>query len=87
MEIQFSIWMATKTRWAHLTKNVSMVAMPRVGEFVKFKNEKVGDYFAWKIAQVIYREDGEIAAWTDLLNNTDDRMYSFEEEEEFDEYF
>ena len=87
MKVQFSIWLATKTRWAHLTKWIDMPVMPRVGESMKFRNEKMGDYFAFKITGVIYREDGEIEVWTELLDNIDDRMYSFEEEDEFDEYF
>lgn len=87
MTVEFSIWLATKTRLAHLSKHIDMPVMPRVGEFVKFKNEKVGDYFAFKITQVTYREGRETEVWTELLDNVDDRMYSFEDEEEFDEYF
>jgi hypothetical protein len=87
MKVQFSIWLATKTRWAHLTKDIDMPVMPRVGEFMKFKNGKAGDYFAFKVAQVTYREGGDTEVWTELLDNVDNRMYSFEEEAEFDEYF
>jgi hypothetical protein len=87
MNVQFSFWLATKTRWAHLTKGIDMPVMPRVGEFVKFKNAKVGDYFAFKITQVTYHEGGEPEVWTELLDNVDDRMYSFEDEGEFDEHF
>jgi hypothetical protein len=86
MEIEFSIWLASKTRWAHLTKVISMPTVPRVGEFMKFRNEKVGDYFAFEVIQVTYREVGPLEVSTELLDNTDDRMYSFEEEPEFDEY-
>src|SRR5712692_10775465 len=87
MEIEFSIWLATRTRWAHLTKIISMPVVPRVGEFVKFTNDKLGDYFAYAIKQVTYRENGYIEVWTELFENIDDRGYSFEQEEEFDEYF
>ena len=87
IEVEFSIWIASKTRWAHLSKNTTMPAMPRVGEFVKFCNEKQGDYFAWKISQVTYRESGKIEVWTELLDNVDERGYSFDAEDEFDEYF
>lgn len=86
IDIEFSIWLASKTRWAHLTKTISMPTVPRVGEFVKFRNTQVGDYFAWPITQVMYRESGEVEVWTELLENLDDREYSFETEAEFDEY-
>ena len=87
MEVEFSIWLATKTRWAHLRKVIDVPTMPRVGEFMKFKNEVVGDYFGFRISQITYRETGSIEVWTELLDNIDNRQYSFEEESEFDEYF
>lgn len=87
MNIEFSIWLASKTRWAHLTKDIPMPVVPRVGEFMKFHNNSVGDYFAWEVTQVTYRESGNIEVWTELLNDIDNRKYSFEDEEEFDEYF
>jgi len=86
VDIEFSIWLASKTRWAHLTKTIEMPVVPRVGEFVKFGNKKQGDYFAWRVTQVTYRESGQIEVWTELLDNIDDRRYSFETEEEFDQY-
>ena len=64
-----------------------MGSVPRVGEFLKFQNEEVGDYFAWEVTEVTYRESGTIEVWTELLDNIDDRGYSFEEEAEFDEYY
>lgn len=63
-----------------------MAVLPRVGEFVKFRNETMGDYFAFEVTSITYRESGVIEVWTDLLDNIDGRMYSFEEEEEFDKY-
>jgi hypothetical protein len=87
MDIEFSIWLATKTRWAHLTKVIAMPVVPRVAEFVKFRSAAVGDYFAFKVSQVTYREDGMIEVWTELLDNIEGRMYSFEDESEFDEYY
>jgi hypothetical protein len=86
IDVEASIWLASKTRWVHLTKTIPMPAVPRVGEYLKFRNSEQGDYFAWKVTQVTYREGGAIAVWTELLNNIDDRWYSFEEESEFDEY-
>ena len=87
VDIEFSIWLASKTKWVHLTKTISMVVVPRVGEYVKFQNEQMGDYFGWKVSQITYRESGSIEVWTELLDDIDGRRYSFEEEKEFDEYF
>jgi hypothetical protein len=47
----------------------------------------VGDYFAFRVSSVTYREDGLVEIWTELFDNIDNRMYSFDEEAEFDEYF
>ena len=87
MDIDFSIYLATPTRWVHLRKTISFPTVPRKGEFVKFRNEKLGDYFAFEVMEVTNRESGQVEIQTDLLDNVDQRMYSFEEEEEFDEYF
>ncbi len=46
----------------------------------------MGDYFAWRVSQVTYREHGRAEVWTELPDNLRDRGYSFEEEAEFDEY-
>jgi len=86
MDIEFSIYLASKTRWAHLTKIVSLPAVPRAGESVKFRNEEMGDYFAFEVTSVTYREAGGVEVITGLLDNIDDRLYSFEEEQELDEY-
>lgn len=87
MELEFSIWIASRSRWAHLTKMISLPVVPRVGEFVKFEKPELGDYFPWKITQVTYHETGAIEIWTELLDNIEDRGYSFEDESEFDEYY
>jgi hypothetical protein len=87
MRIRFSIYLASKTRWAHLSKIVDLLAIPRVGEYVKFSNTELGDYFPWRVVEVTHREDAEVEIQTDLLNDVDGRGYSFEEESEFEEYF
>lgn len=86
IEIEFSIWMATKENWVHLSKSIKLPVVPRVGEYMKFHSDLIGDYFAWKVIQVTYRENGSIEVWTELLDNIDNRMYSFEEDSEFQEY-
>ena len=60
MNLEFNIWLASKTRWAHLTKVIAMPVVPRVGEFLKFRNPVVGDYFAFRVSEVTYREGGLI---------------------------
>jgi len=87
VEIEVSIWLASKTRWAHLVKTLTTPTVPRVGEYMKFKNAEVGDNFPWKVTQVTYREAGTIEVWTELLDNIDERGYSFENESDFDSYF
>ncbi|WP_087026405.1 hypothetical protein [Thaumasiovibrio subtropicus] len=87
IEIEFSIWLASKLNWVHLVKKIHMPCVPRVGEYMKFRNKEEGDYFGWKVTEVTYRESGSIEVWTELLDNIDDRMYSFEEDEEFQECY
>jgi hypothetical protein len=86
MNIEFSIWLATRTRWVHLTKTIEMPTVPRVGEWMKFRNSELGDYFGFRVSEVTYREGGLVEVWTELLDNVDNRMYSFDDESEFDEY-
>ncbi len=86
MDVDVSIYLATKTRWAHLKKSVSLAAIPRVGESVKLRNAEMGDYFAFEVASVTYREGDGAEVMTELLDNVDGRMYSFEEERELDDY-
>ena len=70
-----------------MVKIISMPVVPRVGEFMKFSNSEMGDYFSWEIIDVTYRETGKIEVRMDLLDDIDGRGYSFEEESEFDEYY
>ena len=86
MDVEFSIYLATPTRWAHLQKTVSLPAVPRVGEWVKFRNAEMGDHFGFEINQVTYREGGAVEVVTALLDDVDNRMYSFDDEAEFDKY-
>jgi hypothetical protein len=86
MDVEFHIWIASKSRWAHLTKVISMPVIPRTGEFVKFHAPKISDYVPWKITQITHLESDGIEVWTELLNDIDGRSYSFENEAEFDEY-
>jgi hypothetical protein len=87
LDLEFSICLATKTPGGSPQEGHDLPAVPRVGEFIKFRNAAMGGYFAFRVSQVTYREGGLIEVWTELLDNVDNRMYFFEEEREFDEYF
>ena len=89
MNITFRIYLATKSKWVHLTKTIDMPTVPRVGEYVKFKNDEMGDYFGFKVTEVTYRETGAIEIMTEPLDFIDDGIHSFddEDEEEFEEYY
>ena len=86
MKIEFYIYLATREKWVCLQKEVDLPAVPREGEYVKFNNAEMGDYFPFKVNEVTYRECGKIEVMMDLLDNIDNRMYSFEDESEFNEY-
>ena len=47
-----------------------------MGEFLKLRNVEMGDYFAFEVASVTYREGSGVEVMTDLLDNVDSRMYS-----------
>lgn len=87
VDVECSIWLASRTRWVHLTKVMALPAVPRVGEWLKFRNETMGDHFGWRVTEVTYRERGPVEVWTHLLDDADGRGYSFETEEEFDECY
>ena len=85
IDVSVSIYFASKTRWVHLQKTLSLSAVPRVGEWLKLRNEQVGDYFAWRVVEVTHREAGLVEVMTDLLDD-DGRGFSFDHESEFDDY-
>ena len=87
VEVQVSIWLASPTRRVHLQKLLQLQALPRVGEFLKLRNGKIGDYFPWRVTDITHREGGTIQLSTELLNDDDGRGYSFASEAEFDEYY
>ncbi|MCB9878101.1 MAG: hypothetical protein H6835_10910 [Planctomycetes bacterium] len=87
IDVLVSIYLASKTRWAHLQKTVVMPAAPRVGEWLKLRNEEQGDYFGFRVCEVTHREDGCVELMTELLDDVGGRGYSFAEEPEFDDYY
>ena len=85
--IDVSIYIASRTRWVHLVKRIRLPAVPRAGEHIKLRNARVGDYFSFAVSHVTYHEYGTIEVATELLDNINGRMYSFDDEPEFDEYY
>lgn len=85
-DLSVSIYLASKSRWAHLEKTIELPAVPRVGEWLKLRNNEMGDYFGWRVEQVTHRESGPVEVMTGLLDDVDGRGYSFESEGEFDSY-
>ena len=68
-------------------KSISLPSVPRVGEYIRFQTENEDDDYSWEIREIKHYESGRIEVWTELLDNIDDRMYSFESEDEFQEYY
>jgi len=79
------MYLASNTRLASLDKTVDFMAMPRVGEFIKFNNKKMGSGFDFAIADVIHVEDGNPEIMLELWSD-EDRYNLFEDENELDEY-
>jgi len=71
-----------------LEKDVEFVSMPRVGEWLKLRNEKMGDYFAFRIREVTHREGRSPDIMLELMLDADGRpeFSGREGEEELDEY-
>jgi hypothetical protein len=70
-----------------MVKVLRLLAVPRVGEWIKFRNAVLGDYFAWRVSEVTYRESGQVEVDTELLDDVGGRGYSFDQEAEFDECY
>jgi hypothetical protein len=78
-------YLDSETRLVLLEKYIDFHAMPRVGEFVKFINAEMGDYFAFRIDEVTHREGHEPALGLDRLPPRDGRQAAFNEDD-LDEY-
>lgn len=86
-ELHVHIYFASRTRWAHFEKTLEMPAVPRVGESIRFCHPDLGDFVSWRVSEVTHQESGPIDVSTSLLENLDNRMYSFEFEAEWDDYY
>jgi hypothetical protein len=84
LDVRFSIWMASTTRWSCLTKVIALAATPRVGEYVTFRTAAMRRCFVWRITEVTHREGDSIEVSAQLVNDVGQREYSFESERDFD---
>lgn len=79
------MYLASDVRLASLEKTVNFVAMPRAGEFIRFNNKKMGDYFDFAVDDVTHVEDEDPEITLELWR--DENGYNLlEDETELDEY-
>jgi hypothetical protein len=50
------LYLDSPSRLCRLEKLVEFHAMPRVGEWLKLVNPKMGDYFGFRVAEITHRE-------------------------------
>ena len=87
MVADVAMYMATPKRLVRLTKRMSFSTLPRLNEFIKVKNESLGDYFAFLVVQVTHKEDGSPELWIHTSSFVDGRsQISFWPEEELDDW-
>lgn len=87
INVEVSLYLASRERLARLQKSVAFAALPRVREFVKVRNREQGDYFAFNVVQVTHREGELPELWLQLTNFVEGRsVVSFLEDCELDEY-
>lgn len=72
------LYLRSPTQLAFLTKPVEFAFAPRVGEWVKLRNEEHGNYFSIRIDHVTHIENEGVDVMLEPLD--------LSEEEELDEY-
>jgi hypothetical protein len=82
-----AMYMATPKRLVRLTKRLSFCTLPRLNEFIKIKNQSLGDYFAFLVVQITHKEDGVPELWIHTSTFLNGRtQISFWPEEELDDW-
>ncbi len=79
------MYLDSSSRLCRLQKELEFHALPRVGEWLKFANAEMGDYFGFRVAEVTHREGGYPELMLDKLTPEDGKTSAFDEEE-LDEY-
>ncbi len=80
------LYLPSDTRLAFLEKEIEFSAMPRVGEWIKFKNDQVGDYFAFRVREVTHRENGIPDVMMEPMEDANGKPEFAGREQELDEY-
>lgn len=57
MKIAATLYWISDQRIACLSKQLDLPVLPRTGEFIKIRNQELGDYFAFKVTEVTHREE------------------------------
>lgn len=79
------LYLDAPTRLCMLEKVVEFYAMPRVGEFLKLANPEMGDYFGFRVAEVVHREGVPPEVMLERLKPAEGHIAAFDESE-LDEY-
>ena len=69
MKIDATLYWVSDQRIACLVKRLDLPVLPRTSEFIKIRNQKLGDYFAFMVTEVVHRE-GQIP---EIILRTNDR--------------
>lgn len=56
MKIDATLYWVSDQRIACLVKRLDLPVLPRTGEFIKIRNQVLGDYFAFMVTEVVHRE-------------------------------
>lgn len=56
MKIDATLYWVSDQRIARLSKQLDLPVLPRTGEFIKIRNQVLGDYFAFMVTEVTHRE-------------------------------
>jgi len=79
------MYLDSPSRLVLLEKTVDFHALPRTGEWLKLANSEMGDYFAFRVAEVTHREGSLPELMLDRLSAPDGKSTAFDEDE-LDEY-
>jgi hypothetical protein len=84
---EVALYLVSRARIARLKKTIMFSSLPRVHEFVKVRNRKQGDYFAFMVAQVTHREGDSPVLWLHMTGLSNGRsVVCFFDDSELDEY-
>lgn len=85
IEAKVSLYLISRERIILLQKVVGFHVLPRLYEFIKVRNEKDGDYFAYQITQVTHREGDLPELWAMVASFTEGKsIVSFFDDGELD---